>query len=80
MNKNFEEIIKIIKKAMNKDSILQENKLINDLGMASLDYMRLVVDLENHFNIRFEDDYLMVDNFVTVHDLSIYVEKLMAEQ
>ena len=42
--------------------------LIDDLGMDSITFISLIVEIESRFNIQIPDDFLLMDNFRTVND------------
>ncbi|MBQ1223995.1 MAG: acyl carrier protein, partial [Oscillospiraceae bacterium] len=51
-----------------------ETKLVEDLGLDSLNMMLLAVSVEDEFGFRFDD----MPVFETVGDISLYIEKKTA--
>ncbi|MEK4077363.1 acyl carrier protein [Paenibacillus sp. FSL M7-0656] len=46
---------------------VQDN--LNDLGICSIKVIRLIVLLEEHFDITFNDEELLVENFNTLSNI-----------
>lgn len=78
--KYHNEIIRIIKTivppASKIDHIEPDHKL-TDIGIDSVSFVRLLVDLEKYFDITFPDEYLSVSRVFTVNDLCIGVENIL---
>ena len=70
----LEQVKEIIVEAINvdEDLIVPEAKLQEDLGIDSLSAVELAMDLENAFDIRFED--VALANLKTVQDILNIVE------
>ncbi|WHX28330.1 phosphopantetheine-binding protein [Brevibacillus agri] len=47
---------------------------LQDVGINSLGFIRLVVAIENEFGFQFEDDMLNVELFETIQQLIAYIE------
>jgi len=58
---------------MDPDSITAEHKLIDDLGLSSLDVINLVVMFEQEFDIEIPDRHIM--KFAAVGDIVDYLQK-----
>lgn len=57
--------------------IIEYVDLIDDLGMDSITFISIVVEIEAYFNITVSDDMLLVDNFKKVDDIvNIIVKEL----
>ena len=69
------EIIKIIAENLNIDqaNITENMNLKEDLSVDSLDYITIVTELEDKYNLMFEDE--LIDKINTVGDLIEYIEK-----
>ena len=48
--------------------------LIDDVGMDSITFVSMVVEVEAHFGIEVPDDYLMMDYFKTVDSIVKIIE------
>lgn len=53
---------------------LEESTRLQDIGIDSLNFLKLVVSLEEEFEIEFDDDSLDLSNFETVSSLIDYIE------
>jgi len=58
--------------------LIPEAELVMDLGFDSLDYVTVVMDLEDHFDIEFQDDAL--EKIKTYGELVLLVDKMIMEQ
>lgn len=54
--------------------ILEYVDLIDDLGMDSITFISIVMEVEAHFNIEVPDDMLLLENFKCVDDIVSIVE------
>lgn len=52
-------------------------RIINDLGFDSIDIMTLITKIEEKFNIRFEDEMLLIQNFETVGGLTGFIHRII---
>lgn len=74
MNKN--EVISIIEKVLEIEGF--DGNTVQDLreiGMDSLLFIRLVVEIEEHFEIEIDDEDLLMDNFITLDNILQVVSK-----
>ena len=64
----FEKLQEIIAGVLNidKDSITEDTKFIDDLGADSLDIFQIILEIEDAFNISIDDS--AAENIVTVGD------------
>lgn len=46
--------------------LIEHVDLIGDLGMDSIAFISMIVEIEAHFNIEVPDDYLIMDHFKNV--------------
>ncbi|MGF9909446.1 acyl carrier protein [Brevibacillus porteri] len=53
---------------------------LQDVGINSLGFIRLVVAVENEFGFQFEDDMLNVELFQTIQELITYIEGKVKQQ
>lgn len=56
------------------DSLSEDSRLIEDVGLASVSMLYLVVAIEEEFNIEFGD--LGVEDFKTIKQTIDYIEEL----
>lgn len=65
------------------DAVVQTNGIdfsreqisLQEAGINSLGFIRLVVEIENAFQIQFEDDMLDIQLFHSLQDLVAYIER-----
>lgn len=77
-----EKIINIITSVCEKESVreyLEKNDDLTQLYINSIVFIKIVVELENAFEIEFEDAELDFKRFKSLTTLSDYVEKLVQE-
>ena len=53
------------------------NENLNNLGIDSLSFISLIVDIEYEFNIVFDDDMLLLEKFRSINDLANYIKILI---
>ena len=80
MKENYNKINNIEEKILKllKELVLTEvtrDDLIVDLGLSSIEYLMLIVQIEKTFNIEFEDDSLIMSAFSTVGDFIQYIKE-----
>lgn len=68
-------IVEIIKVNTECSNEISENSLLCDLEMTSIDFVKIVIEIETEFNIEFEDEKLQFSEFSTVQSLIDYVKK-----
>ena len=52
---------------------IEDSSLISDFGMNSIYFVLFVVQVEEEFEIEFEDDYLYMEQFSTFGDVVNYI-------
>ena len=60
--------------------LLEYVDFADDLGMDSITFITLIVELEATFDITVPDDLLLMDNFKTMDDINKLVYKLCQSQ
>lgn len=55
--------------------IIEYADLVNDMGMDSITFISIVIELETKFDITVPDDMLLMDNFKKVDDVVKIVEQ-----
>jgi len=66
-NSTFE----IDKKKMYENEELE----LDELGINSLSFLKIIVAIEQQFDMEFDDDALEFFNFISLHKLSEYIER-----
>lgn len=71
----FEKVQSIIAEKLNiaPEKITMETHLVDDLGADSLDAVEIIMELENEFNVEFDDE--AAQSIKYVKDLVDYIEK-----
>ena len=54
--------------------------LIDDLGMDSITFISIVVEIESQFDIEISDDMLLLENFKCVDDIVSIVESALSRK
>ncbi|WP_164744510.1 acyl carrier protein [Paenibacillus xylaniclasticus] len=68
---SLEEIILAkINKVLNKEISVDYNSNLIDEGLDSIKCIDLIVHLEMEFDIEFDDEDLVIENFSTIHKIS----------
>ena len=52
-----------------------EKDLLNDFGFDSLNIISLIVEIEEKFNIEFDDDFLEMENMRCPKNIIEYIER-----
>lgn len=60
--------------------IIEHVDLVDDLGMDSIIFISIVVELETHFVLQVPDDMLLLDNFRFVNDIVSIVENELSKE
>lgn len=70
----FEKLQEIIAGVLNieKDTITEETKFIDDLGADSLDIFQIILEIEDAFNISIDDS--AAESIVTVGDAALQIK------
>ncbi len=71
-----EKVINIIYQALQVESDVEitANTQLSDLLFDSIDFVQMVVSLENEFNFEFDDEKLILDQFSSVESVIEYVK------
>lgn len=72
-------IIKILTSLTENEKVkdnLNDNLNFTDLGINSLIFLKLVVKLENEYNIIFANEKLDYKNFSNIDDLAGYIDSI----
>lgn len=64
---NKAEIINIIESSLGIS--VSEDTVIEEYGISSFDFIRVLVMLENEFSISFSNEQLFMENYKTVNDI-----------
>ena len=73
INKIKEKVFEIIKNNVQVDKELSPNDKIEDLGIDSLTFVKIIVAIESEFGFQFLDEELDKDVFVDINSFIKYV-------
>lgn len=68
-------ISKLFKEKGFEESFIEYADLIDDLGMDSLTFISLIVEIENHFVISMPDEMFIMDNCRTIDDIYLIIKE-----
>lgn len=71
-----ETLIKLLKEITEVDNITLET-VVGENIINSINYVKLIVAIENEFNIEIPDEYLDINKFNRVKDIASFIEKLL---
>lgn len=76
---NISEIIEeiVINYIKDKDQIIDENIILLNMGITSLDFIRIIVELEEKFSITFDNDDIVLYKLDTIYKIEEVVRKLV---
>ena len=60
--------------------IIEYVDFIDDLGMDSITFISLVVEIESHFDIEVPEELLLMDNFKNLNLVTKIIADLLAEK
>lgn len=78
--KTIDKIIEIIDnniKDCEKKKKIREKGELKNINIDSIIFIKIIVEIENEYNIEFEDEFLNYNQFDTLLNLSQYVEYLI---
>lgn len=61
----------------NDDSFI---KSLTDVGLNSLLFVKLLINIESAFDIEFEEEFISMNNINCLDQLAVHIKKLMDEQ
>ena len=70
-------ILKLIYQVMDNKNIELSTE-ITSIALDSLRFIKLVVEIEKKFNIKFDDDYLLLHKYQTIEDICKYIDAKMS--
>ena len=80
---NLKELIrKIVKENTESNFVLSEEDFTADLKMIkinSIQFIKIIVEIENELDIEFEDEEIAVENYTTLNDFIECIKKKLGE-
>lgn len=74
------EICKILMENDVPEKCIDDETLLKDVGLNSLSFIKIVVEIENRFDISFSEEKLILDRFSNFRSLFDYVCTLMNDK
>ncbi len=74
-----EKLLVIIKKIVGIDDISLETPVDGDI-ISSFNYVKLIVSIEEEFEIEIPDEYLDVSQFETVKDIAGFIHEVLDKE
>lgn len=78
-NNNFDKIVSYVYKNVEwvEESKIEIDTKLIDLGIDSIELMRLIVFIEDEFNINVEESVLENNTFISISDIINYVANVI---
>ena len=81
MTMNKKDIIKkvtdIIQKESKLELIIKIDDNLSDIGINSLNFIKMIVRLEEAFDVEFPDEVLEYDKFNTISEVATYINNFL---
>lgn len=76
-DERWNDFIKILAENLNiSPSGIKHTSKMENLGLDSISFVTIVVELEDYFNFEFEDDKMEIAKFENINDLYLYVQTM----
>jgi len=60
--------------------LIEYSDLVNDVGMDSITFISMVVEIESHFNMEVPDDFLLMEYFKFLDDVVIIIADVISSK
>lgn len=74
-NTVFKCVLKIIEENIELNSPIEYNQKVESIGMDSIAFVKIIVDIEEKFGFEFEDEMLRIDKFPYISSFVDYVKE-----
>lgn len=75
-----EEIFSVIKQKIGSSADMNDDTALTEIGIDSVEFITMIIEIEEEFNIRFEDMQLVYDNYRTIGQLVSVVQQVIEKQ
>lgn len=75
IKKKIIEILERNSKLKNIDATMLDKITFNDLGVNSLNFIKIIVEIEDEFEMEFDDDQINYDLLNNINDLVSLIEE-----
>jgi acyl carrier protein len=72
-----ETIYDVIKRNVSHSAVINDDTSLLEIGIDSVEFITMIIALEEEFNIRFEDTQLVYDNYKTIGQLVSIIEQML---
>lgn len=55
--------------------VIEEIDFVDDLGMDSITFISMIIEIESYFDIKVPDDYLLIDKFKNIDQIIGIIEE-----
>lgn len=77
--KTLRRITEVIEKKLDvSEVVISVDEDLKSVGINSLNFIKLIIAIENEFDIEFEDEYLDYNQYSSLKQLAEYVDKLIS--
>ena len=83
MDNIFERMVWVFKRNiedLDESVEITEDTMLNELGISSIEMMKLLVYMENEFGIMFDEYTLVDEDFESAGELAQFIRKLVQEK
>ena len=75
-----ESIYDVIRRNISNSTDVNDDTTLMEMGIDSVEFITMVIALEEEFNVRFEDMQLVYDNYSTVGQFVSVVQQTIEKQ
>lgn len=79
MNSLESEIVKLMVEAGELPDNIGLDTTFQEIELESITFINIVVEIEDHFEIEFDDENMLISKYQTVGDLVNYVESIITK-
>ena len=79
MNSIEQEIVKLMMEVGELPDNIGLDTTFKEIELESINFITIIVEIEEHFEIEFDDENMILSNYETVGDFVKYVESKMSK-
>ncbi|MGG3281185.1 phosphopantetheine-binding protein [Paenibacillus solani] len=72
-------VTRIVNQHLQSSTEIKQTDSLKERGMDSIVCMRIIVELENEFNIEIEDEDLLIENYENMNTITELMNRLVAK-
>lgn len=73
-------IYDVIKQNIRNSVDINDDTTFTEAGIDSIEFITMIIELEEEFNIRFEDMQLIYDDYKTIGQLVFVIQQIIEKQ